>query len=70
MNGNSEGLPIALTGKVKVRIIGDIQKGDCIVPSDILGCAEKGEFYDEMKFGYALESKTEESDNLIMCIIK
>lgn len=41
MNSEAEGLPVALMGRVKVNVIGEVKKGDRLVTSNVSGCAEK-----------------------------
>jgi hypothetical protein len=73
MNGECEGLPIALTGRVPVRVCGEIRKGDFIVASAVnKGCAIKGNYetnYDK-KIGIVLETNLQEGEKLVECIIK
>jgi hypothetical protein len=59
--------PIALVGRVKVRIIGAISKGDKIVPStNGTATAASG----NTGFGWALESSNDVNEKLILCVIK
>ena len=39
MNAESYGLPVALRGKVPVKVIGKVSKGDCLVTSNVPGYA-------------------------------
>jgi hypothetical protein len=39
MNGDEQGLPLALRGKVPVNVIGPVDKGDLLVTSNIHGYA-------------------------------
>ena len=41
MNADSEGLPVALTGRVPCKVIGPISKGDLLVTSRIAGVAQR-----------------------------
>lgn len=70
MNSGSQGLPIALTGKVPVRVVGGVTKGDFIVPAGD-GCARKGEI-DEVAFkiGVVLKTYLQTDEKLVECIIK
>lgn len=70
MNSDSVGLPIALTGKVPVRVIGEVRKGDFIVPAGE-GLARKGEI-DEVAFkiGVVLKTDLQYEEKLVECIIK
>ena len=42
MSSTSEGLPVALRGKVPVKVVGKVRKGDLLVTSDTPGFAESG----------------------------
>ena len=70
MNRTSEGLPIALVGKVKVRVVGKVKKGDCINPDGSTGVGISGEYKDQYTFAYAIEDKDTVEESLVMCIIK
>ena len=41
MNSNTDGVPVALTGKVPAYVRGPVAKGDCLVTSNLPGVAEK-----------------------------
>ena len=69
MNNLSSGLPIALTGKIKIRVVGGIKKGDCLVPTEN-GVSKSGDIQDLYKFAYSLETNDDENEKLVMCIIK
>lgn len=73
MNADSDGLPIALTGKVPVRVVGMVDKGDFLVPLDG-GIARKGDPKSEidrgMKFATVLEDCLQKEEKMVMCIIK
>lgn len=70
MNSGSEGKPVALTGKVPVRVLGAINKGDFVVPAGD-GLARKGEPHELVfKFGVALETNLQGDEKLVKCIIK
>lgn len=58
---------IALIGRVPVRVIGPINKGDKITVTDN-GCAIKS--LDDFGFGWAIESNLAEEEKLVECIIK
>jgi hypothetical protein len=73
MNSESEGLPIGLTGKVPVRVVGEIRKGEFLVPSAMdKGCAIKGNPETNMnkKIAIALETNLQDGEKLVECIIK
>ena len=70
MNSEGEGLPIALTGKVPVRVVGEVRKGDYIVPAGD-GLARKGELGEAVaKIGIALKTDLHANEKLVECIIK
>jgi hypothetical protein len=63
-------LPIALTGRVPVRVVGEVNKGDFIVSAGN-GQARKGEAHEiTFKIGIALESSLQTPEKLVECIIK
>lgn len=73
MNAGSEGLPIALTGRVPVRVMGEVKKGDFVVPSTMhKGCAIKGnpETNYKYKIGIVLETNLHDGEKMVECIIK
>ncbi len=71
MNKDEQGLPIALTGKVPVRIFGAIKKSDVIVPAGE-GMARAIQDPAEMPFkmGCAIEENLDAGEKLVMCIIR
>ena len=70
MNSEGEGLPIALTGKVPVRVVGEVFKGDFIVPAGD-GLARKGTPAELVfKMGIALKTDLHINEKLVECIIK
>ncbi len=72
MNSGGEGVPVALVGKVPVKIVGTVKKGDVIVSSDIIGVGRSTNDPSEYIFGFAkaLESKNSTEVELVNCIIK
>lgn len=70
MNSGSEGLPVALMGKVPVRVVGEVRKGDFIVASGS-GMARKGT-PDELcyRIGIVLKTDLHTNEKLVECIIK
>jgi len=67
MNAESDGQAIALVGRVPVRIIGAVRKGDEIkVYAD--GIASVDGYGD--RIGVALESNSDENEKLVECILK
>jgi hypothetical protein len=70
MNDGGDGLPIALTGKVPVRMVGEVRKGDFIVPAGG-GLARKGEPSEiGFKMGISLDTDLHIDEKLVECIIK
>ncbi len=61
--------PIALIGKVPVRLIGSVHKFDKITLSDIPGVAKVAESEDKV-IGVALEDKLDEDEKLVLCSVK
>ena len=73
MNADSAGLPIGLVGKVSVRVVGEVRKGDFLVPSSVnKGCAIKGNFETNfhMKIGTAFETNLQDDEKMVECTIK
>lgn len=62
-------LPIALIGKVPVRVIGELKKFDRIALSDIPGVATK-KTLQEHAIGVCLEDKPDEDEGLVLCSVK
>lgn len=62
---------IALSGRVLVRVIGKIQRGDKLVLSSIPGIARKKKWYDINKkvLARALESSVKTNEKLVLCIV-
>lgn len=71
MNSSSTGVACCLTGKVPVRIVGIIEKGDPIVSAGN-GCARAAKTLDELIYSFAtsFESSNNEDEKLIMCQVK
>ena len=69
LNAEEDGLPVALCGRVPVRVIGTVNKGDKIYLSEVDGVgivADKS----TAPIGIALETKETEDENLVMCVTK
>jgi len=67
---NSEltsGLPVALVGRVPVRIFGSVQKGQKVY-SDIMGRASKNS--EGSLVGVSLEDNADEGEKLVECMLK
>jgi hypothetical protein len=62
MNAEQEdGTPIALKGKVKVKIIGSVRKGDRLAPSNVDGYAVSNNQREAWSFAISLEDSNENS---------
>jgi len=69
MNSELEGgTYIALKGRVPVKIIGPVIKGDTLVPADS-GCGKAGNPEGNRQFGIALEDNAEPGIKLVECVI-
>jgi hypothetical protein len=65
MNKDAEGQAIALKGRVPVRVIGPVLKGQTIMAS-----ADGRAIYGQLNpVGIALETNTEFSEKLVECVI-
>ena len=65
------GQPIALCGRVPVRVIGKVNKFDYLTLSDIPGVARAREVNDICSFtARALEQKESEEEGLILCVVR
>jgi hypothetical protein len=73
MNSHSQGLPVALTGRVSVKVVGPVVKGQRIVSSNIPGvgiAVNNSEIMNVLTIvGRALESNTDQNTKLIECAI-
>jgi len=68
MNASAPGQALGLKGRVPVRVIGGVHKGDPVYTHHN-GCASK-EFNGAMMVGVALESSTVDEEKLIECVLK
>ena len=68
MNSDAEGQYIGLKGRLPVKVIGSVNKGDKVYVDDG-GCASTAEKGGSI-VGIALESSTDESEKLIECVLK
>ena len=71
MNAEMEnGLPIALSGRVRVRVVGKVEKFDKIILSDLggVGVADNCSC-GTCVVGRALESKETEEEGLVLCVV-
>jgi hypothetical protein len=72
MNSNAEGLPVALTGRCPVKVVGPVEKGDRITSSEIAGYGKKynEENYDpRVVIGRSLTDKETDDEGIIEVII-
>jgi hypothetical protein len=72
MNSECDGPAVALAGKVLVRVVGPVTKGDFIVPAG-RGLAKAGRVTSgelPFKMGISLESNASDGEKLVECIIK
>jgi len=68
MNADAPGQALGLKGRVPVRVVGGVHKGDPVYTHHN-GCASK-EFNGAMMVGVALESSTVDEEKLIECVLK
>ena len=71
LNSKSKGQPVALVGRVKVRVIGKVNKNDKLVLYKD-GLARKKKWYDVFKtvIGITLESNNSNDEKLIMSVVR
>ena len=72
MNSEAEGLPVALTGRVPVKVIGKIKKGERLVSSDVPGVAwalGEDEYDTRAVIGRSLENKDDGDAGIIEAVI-
>jgi hypothetical protein len=72
MNSGEPGLPVALRGKVPVRVIGPVTKGDSLVTSTTPGVAfsvGRERVYGQAVFAKSLESNDSDSEKVILAVI-
>ena len=71
LNASSNGQPIALSGKVPVRVLGKVCKGDKLILSSINGVAIVRPKSSRKKvIAIALENNDSDNDKLVMCVTK
>ena len=61
--------PIAVSGRVPVKVLGKVKKGQRLVASLIPGCASAGVPHSNDVFGIALESSDDVDEKLIEAVI-
>lgn len=72
MNSASTGLAVALRGKVPVRVVGPVVKGDSLVTSTTPGVAfsvGRSRLYAQAVFAKALETSTIDDEKVIQAVI-
>ena len=72
MNADSSGLPVALRGKVPVRVVGVVTKGDSLVTSTTPGAAisvGRSRDHAQAVFAKALETHTSDNEKVIQAVI-
>ena len=72
MNSGEPGLPVALRGKVPVRVIGPVTKGDSLVTSTTPGVAfsvGRERVYGQAVFAKSLESNDSDGEKVILAVI-
>jgi hypothetical protein len=68
MNSDAEGQYIGLKGRLPVRVIGPVAKGDAVYVDDN-GCASTA-INGGSVVGIALESNFDEGEKLVECVLK
>ena len=68
MNADVEGQALALKGRVPVRVIGAVSKGETVYAHNN-GCASK-EYNGAAIVGVALESNNSIEEKLVECVLK
>jgi hypothetical protein len=72
MNSGEPGLPVALRGKVPVKVIGPVTKGDSLVTSSVAGHAQsvgRDRSYSQAVFAKALETDSDAGKKTIIAVI-
>jgi hypothetical protein len=72
MNAGQPGLPVALRGRVPVKVVGPVVKGDSLVTSVIPGTAQSvghDRSYGQAVFAKALETNSEDGEKVIIAVI-
>ena len=72
MNKDAEGLPVALTGRVPVKVIGKVRKGERLISSDVPGVAwalGEDEYDARAVIGRSLEDKEDGDAGVIEAVI-
>lgn len=71
MNSEADGVPVALAGRVPVKVVGKVKKGDRLVSSSVPGYAEAvTQDYDyEAVIGRSLEDKDSSEYGLVQAVV-
>jgi hypothetical protein len=72
MNAGQPGLPVALRGRVPVKVIGPVVKGDSLVTSATPGVAQSvghDRSYGQAVFAKSLETNSEDGEKVIIAVI-
>jgi hypothetical protein len=72
MNAEAEGLPVAMTGRVPVKVIGKVSKGERLVSSDVPGLAWAlgDEEYDTRAvIGRSLQDKNDGNEGIVEAVV-
>lgn len=72
MNAGQPGLPVALRGRVPVKVVGPVVKGDSLVTSVIPGTAQSvghDRSYGQAVFAKSLETNSEDGEKVIIAVI-
>lgn len=72
MNSGQAGLPVALRGRIPVKLIGAVTKGDSLVTSSVAGYAQsvgRSRLYGQAVFAKALETNLADGEKTIVAVI-
>ena len=72
MNSEATGLPVAMTGRVPVRVVGEVSKGERLVSSSVPGVAKglgNAEYDSRTVVGRSLENKTDDGEAFVEAVI-
>ena len=69
MNSDAEGQAIGIKGRVPVRVIGKVEKGDPVYVGEN-GVCQSADSQGRDIVGIALESNEDENEKLVECVLK
>jgi hypothetical protein len=71
MNSLADGQPVALRGKVPVKVVGVVRKGDLLVTGELAGSAvvASGDYSPNAVFAKSLENKDSTDSGTVMAVI-